>query len=324
MKDMSTKKWLVLISVATFITAPQLVRAQHSPPRQPRSQVRRHDLTNPKAGPSSLKRLEFKKNGGVVYKRGQSEGDEYELTCDVYVPHGEGPYPAILAVHGGSWTSGTKLHVIRHAWRMAARGYVVVAINYRHAPKHKFPTQVHDCKHAVRWMRHNADKYKIDPSRIAGYGYSAGGHLVSLLGTTDSDDGLEGQVDEELRCYDTCLQAVAAGGAPCEFEWVGSSTLAFWIGATKNHRPQLYHQAAPTTYIDKDDPPFFLYHGEKDALVPLSSTLIMRDKLKEAGIECTHETLQGKGHFWTFSDFGALDRVLDFFDRKLKKNPTSN
>lgn len=170
---------------------------------------------------------------------------------------------------------------------------------------------------------HHAAKFKIAPDRIGGYGYSAGGHLVSLLGTTDPSDGLEGDADEQLLEYSTRIQAVAAGGAPCEFDWVSSNSLAFWIGASRKQQPELYLSASPTTYIDVTDPPFFLYHGEDDMLVPISSTLKMRDKLRQCTISCTHETVVNKGHFATFSDFDCLDRVLDFFDSTLKNESTA-
>lgn len=272
------------------------------------------------AAPAKRSKLDFKKHGGIVYKAGSANNEDYELKLDVYVPDGEGPYPAILSVHGGSWTSGSKVHLIRHAWRMAARGYVVVSINYRHAPRHKFPAQIHDCKDAVRWIRKNAKQYKVDTEKIVGYGYSAGGHLVSLVATTDTDDNLDGDVPTELKNYSSAIQAAAIGGAPCEFSWVGSRSLAFWIGATKNARPKLYRRASPTEYVDKGDPPFYMYHGSKDALVPVSSTLAMRDKLKEFGIECHHVIVENRGHFATFSRFEYLDKALDFFDKTLKDN----
>ena len=90
------------------------------------------------------------------------------------------------------------------------------------------------------------------------------------------------------------------------------------IGATKNKRPDLYQAASPTSYIDQDDPPFYLYHGEVDLLVPCSTTQIMRDQLRAAQVECLHEVVKNKGHFATFSDFDRFDTVIDFFDRTLK------
>ncbi len=109
-------------------------------------------------------KLKFEKFGAITYR----EIDGESLNCDVYVPTGPGPYPAVLAIHGGAWRHGSKITMTRHAWKLAQAGYVVVAINYRHAPKHPFPAQVHDCKHAVRWMRANAKQYKIDPRANCG------------------------------------------------------------------------------------------------------------------------------------------------------------
>ena len=193
------------------------------------------DQADTQTTPARKPKFKFEKRGAIEY----SKGDDYRLTCDVYVPEGDGPFPTVLAVHGGAWRGGSKLHMLRHAWMLARRGYVVVAINYRHAPKHKFPAQIHDCKNAIRWMRENADEYKIDSDRIAAYGYSAGGHLVSLLGTMDKDDGLDGEALEGLEKHDTRVCAVIAGGPVCEFDWVSdrSGTLVYWLGKRKSDDP---------------------------------------------------------------------------------------
>ena len=111
---------------------------------------------------------------------------------------------------------------------MAKHGYAACSINYRLAPKYPFPAQIDDCKSAVRWLRSHAEKYKIDPARIGGFGYSAGGHLVALLGVTDRSDGLEGP-DATADSPSTRLQCVVAGGAPCDFRALpaDSSRLAY-------------------------------------------------------------------------------------------------
>src|SRR5262249_788519 len=114
------------------------------------------------------------------------------LKCDIYQPAGAGPFPAVLAVHGGAWGMGNKRQRGVYAQKVGPDGFNTVSISYRLAPEHKFPAQIEDCKSAVRWMRKNANKYKIDPTRIGAVGYSAGGHLVALLGATDPSCGLEG------------------------------------------------------------------------------------------------------------------------------------
>ena len=105
------------------------------------------------------------------------------LQMNLYVPEADGPFPAVLLVHGGAWRMGNRWHMHSVAQTLASRGYVVAAVSYRFAPAHRFPAQLEDCADAVRFLRKNASKYKCDPARIGGFGYSAGGHLVSLLGT---------------------------------------------------------------------------------------------------------------------------------------------
>ena len=270
----------------------------------------------PKPRLTATRKLKFKKKSGIVYQK----TDTYELTCDLYIPEGDGPFPAILAIHGGAWRQGTKSILLRHAWKMAQAGYVVVAINYRHAPRYPFPAQVHDCKHAVRWMRTNAFNYKIDPNRIGGYGYSAGGHLVSMLGTTDEEDGLEGEVAKGMEGVDTRLSCVAAGGAPCEFSWIkdDSRILSYWLGGSPNEKPDTYTDASPTTYVTSDDPPFFLFHGDVDLVVPVDTSKKMHQLLQDRQVESQHFVVKNYGHVGAFSDLHWMDKAIEFFDAELK------
>ena len=263
------------------------------------------------------KRLQFNKRGGVVYRK----TDRYELKCDLYIPEGEGPYPAILAVHGGAWRQGTKFALLRHAWVMAQAGYVVVAINYRHAPEYPFPSQVHDCKHAVRWMKANASRFKIDAERIGAFGYSAGGHLVSMLGTSDPSAGLEGPIESGLERFDSRVNAVVAGGAPCEFSWISedSPALNYWLGGTRKEQTQRFAAASPTTYVSSDDPPFFFYHGDSDLLVPVESTVKMHKLLLKSNVSSEHCTARNSGHLGTFSDLKWMEKAIAFFDANLKQ-----
>lgn len=259
------------------------------------------------------RRYQHKKYNNVIYSRGKN----FRLFCDVYKPDGDGPFPAVIAIHGGAWRHGSKFQMLRHAWKLVSAGYVVIAINYRLSPEHKFPAQVHDCKQAVRWVRYKAEKLNVDPDQIAVFGYSAGGHLAAMLGTTDCDDGLEGQVDEPFKAYSTRVQCVAIGGAPCEFEWIRSDSLRDWLGKSPQADPELYRQAAPLTYVTQDDPPFIIFHGSNDTVVPPESSKKLYQLLQQTGIEARYHVIQGKGHFATFSDTTWLDAAIEFMDEKL-------
>ena len=242
-----------------------------------------------------------------------------KLRADLYVPKGDGPFPGVLMIHGGGWSTGSKSQMVGHATRAANRGYTVMSINYRHAPEHKFPAQIHDCKTAIRWWRERADKYKLDTDRIAAYGYSAGGHLACMMGTCDPSLNLEGiAVPDDAPS--TAVQAVVAGGAPCDFRRMplDATFLQYWLGGTRSMKPKVYQQASPQAAVTADDAPTFFYHGQNDWLVPIRSPEKMQAELDSVGVNTDFFVCKGKGHIATFMDRDAMRMALDFLDRTLK------
>jgi acetyl esterase/lipase len=258
---------------------------------------------------------EFKANYGEVYV----QRDSGPLKADVYVPEGEGPFPGVLVVHGGAWRMGTRGQLSGVAQLLAKHGMTAVAISYRLAPEYKFPAQIEDCKAAVRWMRTNASKLKINPERIGGYGYSAGAHLVSLLGTTDPKDGLEG-IPDVSHAPSTRLQCVAAGGTPCDLRPIPADVdgLSFFLGGSPRTCPEKYRLASPAAFVTPDDPPMFFFHGEKDRLVPLNSPEHMRQELAKAGVEADLYIVPNLGHTAAGMDRRAIDRAIAFLMEHLK------
>jgi acetyl esterase/lipase len=252
---------------------------------------------------------------GVAYV----ERESGPLKADVYVPRGDGPFPGVLVVHGGAWRMGTRAQLAGIAHILAEHGLTAVAISYRLAPEFKFPAQIEDCKAAVRWMRAESAKWKIDPEHIGGFGYSAGAHLVSLLGTTSVEHGLEG-VDHPEEQPSTRLQAVAAGGAPCDFRLIPPTVdgLAFWLGGTSGDAPDQYRLASPAAFISADDPPFFFFHGEGDQLVPLVSPTLMRMALEAAGVSAELYVAPKLGHIACAADTESITRAVMFLETHLK------
>ena len=240
----------------------------------------------------------------------------HELLADIYVPHGEGPFPGVLIVHGGGWRSGNKTRLARFGEKLAAEGYTAVAINYRLAPEHLFPAQIDDCKSAVRFMRKNAAKYKADGAHLGALGYSAGGHLVALLGVTDPSNGLEGP---DADGTSTRLQCFVAGGAPCDFRHTPPVTdLSFWLGGTRAEKPEVYELASPISFVTKDDPPAFFFHGDADVLVPIFGARRMVGKLTEVGVPAELYAIPGAGHGQAAVNPAAADKAVKFFDEHLK------
>ncbi len=268
---------------------------------------------------------------GLTY----GQGGETDLKLDLVRPEeGEGPFPAIVFVHGGGWLGGNRTAHRGHAEEAARRGYVAVTVSYRlmkFDEKNKetataepiFPAQVHDVKTAVRWLRANAQKYNVDPNRIGAGGMSAGGHLSLMLGLTDSDDGLEGvggHADQSSR-----VQAVVNVFGPTEMASGYPKSSVQWIfrlflGGTPEEAAERYKAASPVTYVTSDDPPVLTLHGDKDALVNIGQAKVLDEKMKAAGAPHTLVILEGQGHgFQGEHQKKAMDAMWTFFDKHLKK-----
>jgi acetyl esterase/lipase len=137
---------------------------------------------------------------------------------DIYLPdEGSGPFPVIVSIHGGAFMGCDKADTqVLPVLEGLKRGYAVVAVNYRLSWEAKFPAQVHDVKAAVRWIRANAQRYHLDPDKIAAWGSSAGGYLASMLGTSAGVQELEGLSlgNPEQPSH---VQAVVAWFGPTDF-----------------------------------------------------------------------------------------------------------
>jgi acetyl esterase/lipase len=268
------------------------------------------------------------------------KGSDVDLQLDLArPPTGAGPFPALVFIHGGGWSEGTREKFLNpidlplnHIQRAAQCGYVAVAVSYRLTnvhengrPKYPFPAQVQDVKCAVRWLRANAAQYRVDVERVGAVGGSAGGHLALMLALTDTSAGLEG--DGGYRNYSSRVQAAVSIVGPTELARGWETTQggkpqyqALLGGAPQQVAPQ-YKAASPLTYVSKDDPPVLTIHGDQDSLVPLEQAELLDAKMKEVGASHTLVVLRGQGHLL---DAGARDLaqacMYAFFDRHLK-NP---
>jgi triacylglycerol lipase len=265
--------------------------------------------------PASAAEIEVVRN--QVYAEAAGE----QLLADVYRPAGEEPCPGVLVVHGGAWTIGNKAHLGFAAREFARSGFCAVAINYRLAPKHRFPAQLEDCLAAVDWMRANATKYAIDSQRIAGYGYSAGAHLVALMGA----GAVPKPADEPAAKRRLPLQAIVAGGTPCDFRTMPteSRVLEYWLGGSRQEQPELYRLASPAHYVSALCAPVLFFHGEDDALAPLPTVKAMSGQLLRAGAISELYVVPGKGHVLSMFDDEALRRSIEFLKKHLASEEQS-
>lgn len=260
------------------------------------------------AKPQVIRNLTYVQRGATVLK------------ADVYLPTGPGPFAGVLMVHGGAWAAGNKAHMARHAHVLTSHDYVVVSIAYRLAPQDRFPAPLDDCRAAIRWMRRNADQYKIDPTRIGAYGYSAGGHLVSLLAVTGDAEGQMNDAPADEKGISTRIQCAVAGGAPCDFEWlpVESQALAYFLGGSRRDKPEVYRNASATTFATPDDAPTFFFHGEQDAIVPRRAATALMERLADAGVRTEMYVVPDAGHMGAFLHAEPPQRAVAFLDSVLK------
>ncbi|MHB8793445.1 MAG: alpha/beta hydrolase fold domain-containing protein [Thermoleophilia bacterium] len=254
----------------------------------------------------------------------------YDLKMDIYYPvTANGPAPVVMYVHGGGWTKGDKQDGAGAAAipSLQEAGFLVVSVNYRLAPEYQFPAQIEDVKCAVRYLRANAEKYALGPERIGAWGGSAGGHLVSLLGVMDDDDGLEGSCgnqDESSR-----VQAVVDMFGPSDltrrFEGgaIGQALGARVFG-TSDSGSEILKIASPVTYVTADDPPFLILQGDSDMLVPPDQSQGLYDILKAAGVPATLVMVKNAGHAFapqggeispSRQEINAM--IVDFYMREL-------
>ena len=256
---------------------------------------------------NATQRFRFQK--GIVYAR----PGPVELKLDAYLPQSTGPHPVVLVVHGGAWRSGSRRQLAFYAMKLARAGFCCFAIDYRLAPKHKFPAQIDDCRAAVRWIRKHAAEHGGDASRLGAIGYSAGGHLVALLGTTGRAGDSQGKVDTRLQC-------VVAGGAPCEFRFMADKGrgLSFWLGGTIDEAADNYRDATPVVFASKDDPPTLFFNGTQDRIVPLQWTTPLYESLKSKGVTVGMHKVEGAGHMAAAANGPALDAAVKFLSRHLK------
>jgi len=245
-----------------------------------------------------------------------------ELKLDMARPaEGEGLFPAVVVIHGGAWRQGNKSDVRSISSEFARRGYVAVAPQYRFCPKDPFPAQVHDVKAAVRWVKSNAKKYRIDPERVGAIGFSAGGHLALFLGLTGPNDGIEGDVSAPAP--DSRVKAVVNYFGPSDLAAkdipeVSKPLVKDFLGGTPQDKPDAAAKASPLTYVSRDDAPVLTFQGTKDPLVPYTQAIKLAEAMNSAGVPGRVELLVGAQHGWGGAEFErTMDETYRFLDRYL-------
>lgn len=242
------------------------------------------------------------------------------LALDLHIPNGDGPHPVLVWLHGGGWQSGRR--GMGHAVDFAQYGYAVAAVQYRFSGEAKLPAQVHDVKGAVRWLRANAATYRLDSDRVAGWGASAGGFLISLVALTSGQAEWEGAVGGNLEqssrlqgvvdyfgVSDLLAMASPSGDTPVD------QLVTNLLGYAVRQQPEAARRASPVAHVTGTAPPFLLLHGDEDPLVPPAQSEALHRALTSAGATSDLIIVPGAVHedaaFWSDQTLGHVRQFLE-------------
>ena len=262
------------------------------------------------------------------------DGQAYH-TCDIYLPKQEkAAYPVVIHIYGSAWFSnngkgaadlGTIVKALLNA------GYAVVCPNHRSSMDAKWPAQIHDIRAVVRFIRGEAKKYKFDTSFIATSGFSSGGHLASITATTSGTKQTKvGTVDIDLEgTLGQSTNESSAVNAACD--WSGPIDLTAMdcgehmtmgdnspedvlLNAKLATEPDKYLSLSATTYVDKNDPPVIIFHGEKDNVVPCCQGKKFFEVLQAAGVKSEATYVPEGGHGMGMYSEENLQKMVRFLD----------
>ena len=223
------------------------------------------------------------------------------LTLDLKTPDGDGPFPAAIIVHGGSFSRGNKRTYVTPLFDVLSNaGVAWFTINYRLAPQYQFPAAVEDVESAVQWVKAHAAGYHVDAARLALIGESAGGYLVAYVGAHPSRE--EARVAAVVDFYgpnDLVLQTEKRRSEPDVPAKTRTPGLLEFMGFQSWHDAgvvEKLREASPTSFLSKGMPPFLFIQGNADEQVPYEQSPKMCAAMRRTGAKCDVITVEGGRH----------------------------
>jgi acetyl esterase/lipase len=242
-----------------------------------------------------------------------------QTSIRAYLPRAGKLNPIVFAVYGGAWQHGTPNNDASLNRALASRGYAVFALDYRHAPEHRFPDALVDVRSEVGYLLAHAAEYRADPARAAILGHSSGGEMAELS-VFEPDSRFRALISYSGAVDLTQGYEVTPKPDPIDVR----SVIVAYMGDTPVDSPQRYQAASPIDHVRDGLPPTLLIYGDRDHVVDFRSALRLRDALAAHGDDVTLLTLPWTEHGFEDVPWGlhapvALAAVQAFLQKNIGK-----
>jgi acetyl esterase/lipase len=255
------------------------------------------------------------------------------LMARIYQPQGEGPFPALLDLHGGAWNNQDRTANAPMDESLARSGILVVAIDLTRAPEAAYPASVQDANYGVRWLKAKAREWNGDPASVGALGSSSGGHEIELCAMRPRDPRYNAHPLPEAPNVDATLAYVVARSPVSDpFARYQQAERRQWQEMIQNSKTyfnpwESIHEGNPQLILERKEtvslPPMYILQGELDDNVLPAVQERFAATYRSAGGECEFEVFQGCEHRWVANPGPQTDRAYErikaFIARQLNK-----
>jgi acetyl esterase/lipase len=246
-------------------------------------------ITPPPAGEKIL--------GNIIYAK-RPTGD---LHLDIYLPATPAPHPLVIWIHGGGWKFGDKAWMF-YLRKLTQQGFAIASVQYRLSGTAKYPAAIDDCRDALLWLQKNGNQYDLDTRHVFLSGASAGGQLSALIALEAGHSQIKA----------VCVLYPATDLTGFANQDVPHGYLPDFLGGSVNSKRPEAIEGSPVNHVNRNAPPFLIFHGDKDTLVPIAQSEELNDKLHAAGVESHLIVVHGEGHGFALTD-AQQRKAGDFF-----------
>jgi acetyl esterase/lipase len=241
---------------------------------------------------------------------------------DAYLPTDRDDHPAVVLVHGGGWTNGSKDWLSGQAGYLAKKGFAAFSIDYRLAPDNPPAALIEDVELAVSWIRSHAGAYQVDPKRIAVFGTSAGGHLAAMVGSLTNANHRTGWGVAAVVSWSGPMDLRAYPGVEEMFVDQGWGN----CGTSREQCESALKEASPNSHVSSDDPPILIVNSIHEK-VPVATARTMVRRVKRHGVQYVYYELPGSEHATDYTrtvipgtSVTVLEATTAFLSRQLRSS----